>query len=292
LEAIRAQKTAGTASGLDVAQQETLLANVRVTIPPLEQNYAQYEHALAILLGRPPEHFKLGRERFFSIRVPKLAAGLPSDLLYRRPDIALAEANLAAAKFDVKKARAALFPSIKLTGEGGFESTALKTLFRPDSLFYQMASGLTQPLLSAYALKAQEDFDRARYMELLETYRKTIIVSFQDTEDALVAYKKTSKQERLQRSAVASARKAYKMAGEQLKSGVIDLTTLLSIQRDLFAAEDALVEARLARLMATVSLYKALGGGWQRPMNADVAAVSVKGAGYVNQTTSGEAKAP
>lgn len=290
LEAIKAQKAAGTASGLDIAQQETLVANVRVTIPPLEQNYAKYSHALAVLLGMPPEYLKLDGEDLFSIRVPRLSAGLPSDLLYQRPDIAVAEANLAAAKFDVSAARAALFPSIKLTGEGGFESTALKALFRPDSLFYQMAAGLTQPLLSAYSLKAKEDFDRARYMELLENYRKAIIASFQDTEDALTAYKKTTEQENLQRAAVASARHAYDISTEQLKSGVIDLTTLLGVQRTLFSAEDALVEVRLQRLLSVVSLYKALGGGWQRPTEADIATVPANINTPAVRVTRGEAK--
>ncbi len=271
LEAIKARNAAGTASGLDVAQQETFAANVKVTIPPLEQSYAQYRHALAVLLGVPPEHFDPGRESLFAVRVPRIKAGLPSDLLWQRPDIAAAEARLAAARFDVSAARAALFPSIKLTGEGGFESTALKALFRPDSLFYQMAAGLMQPLLSAYSLRAKEDFDRARYMELLEGYRKTIIAAFQDTEDALVAYRKTAEREALQRKAAASARRAYTISKAQLESGVIDLTTLLSVQRTLFNAEDALAEARLSRLLAAVSLYKALGGGWHRPADAAVA---------------------
>lgn len=292
LEAIKARNAAGTASGLDVAQQETLVANIRVTIPPMEQNYAQYKHALAVLLGMPPERFDIDREDLFEIRVPRLAAGLPSDLLYQRPDIAAAEAELAAASFDISAARAALFPSIKLTGEGGFESTALKTLFRPDSLFYQMASGLTQPILSAYALKAQVDLDKARYMELLETYRKGIISAFRDVEDALIAYKKTTEQEALQRQAVTSARKAYEISAAQLKSGVIDLTTLLSVQRTLFTAEDAMAEARLSRLLAVVSLYKALGGGWQRPTDAEVARVPLIQAGTENVPSRVEAKAP
>ncbi|MEJ2123627.1 MAG: efflux transporter outer membrane subunit [Alphaproteobacteria bacterium] len=270
LKAIKAREEAGTASGLDVAQQETQVANVRATIPPLEQSYAQHRHALAVLLGKLPEGFKLARGDLYRVRVPRISAGLPSDLLIQRPDIAVAEAKLVAARFDVSAARAALFPSIKLTGEGGFESTALKTLFRPDSLFYQMASGLSQPLLNAYSLKAQLEADREHYMELLETYRKTIISSFQDTEDALVAYRKTAEQERLQRKAAASARKAYEISAAQLKSGVIDLTTLLSVQRTLFSAEDAMAEARLNRLNAAVSLYKALGGGWQRPISAEL----------------------
>lgn len=292
LDVIKARNTAGTASGLDVAQQETLVANIRVTIPPLEQSFAQYKHALAVLLGMPPERFDFDREDLFELRVPRLSAGLPSDLLCQRPDVSVAEADLAAASFDVSAARAALFPSIKLTGEGGFESTALKALFRPDSLFYQMAAGLTQPILSAYSLKAKVDLDKARYMELLEIYRKSIISSFRDVEDALIAYKKSTEQEELQRQAVTSARKAYEISAAQLKSGVIDLTTLLTVQRTLFTAEDAMVEVRLARLVAAVSLYKALGGGWQRPTDTEVARVPVVQQGAEKEPLRVEAKAP
>jgi NodT family efflux transporter outer membrane factor (OMF) lipoprotein len=271
LDAIRERLQAGTVSGLDVAQQETLVANLRVVIPPLEQSYAQFVNALAVLLGRPPEHFKLGGEDVFTLRVPGIAPGLPSELLCQRPDIAAAEANLAAARFDVSASRAALFPSIQLTGQGGFESTALKTLFRPDSLFYQVGAGLTQPLLSAYGLQAQLDLDRARYTELLETYRGAIISAFRDVEDALVAYRKSAEQERLQRLALTSARKAYEITETQLRSGTIDVTTLLSVQQNVFTAEDAVVEARLARLQAAVSLYRVLGGGWNRPLDTAVA---------------------
>lgn len=275
LEAIQARLKAGTASGLDVAQQETLVANLRVVIPPLEQSLAQFTNALAVLLGQPPERFTLGGEDLFALRVPSIAAGLPSDLLHQRPDIAAAEANLAAARFDVSAARAALFPTIQLTGQGGFESTALRALFRPDSLFYQMSAGLTQPILNAYALRAQVDFDRARYAELLETYRLAIISAFRDVEDALIAYKKTSEQERLQRTAEAAARRAYEISEAQLRSGVIDLTTLLNIQQNIFDAEDALAQARLARLQAVLSLYRAIGGGWHRPFDTEIATVPV-----------------
>ena len=275
LDAIRARNTAGTASGLDVAQQETLTANVRAQIPPLEQSYQQFVNALAVLLGSVPEHFKIGKEDLFAIRVPRIAPGIPSELLCRRPDIALAEAQLAASSFDVSQARAALFPSIQITGQGGFQSEAFKNLFRPDSLFYQMAASLFQPLLSAYGLRAELDRTRARYQELLEFYRLAVISSFQDVEDALTAYVKTTEQERLLQAALASARRAYQISEEQLRSGVIDLTQLLDVQQSLFSAEDSLAQARLSRLLATVALYQALGGGWQVPPEAAIGQVPV-----------------
>ncbi len=143
LEAIKARNEAGTAFGLDIAQQETLVANQSARVPPLELAYEQNLHALAILLGRPPEGFGARVEDLYSVHIPVVRAGLPSELLTRRPDIASAEAALAAARFNVQSARAAMLPSIKLTGDGGFTSTALRNLFTPQNTFYDMAAGLT-----------------------------------------------------------------------------------------------------------------------------------------------------
>lgn len=294
LEAIVARNKAGTASGLDVAQQETLVANQAVKIPPLEQSYEQNLHALAVLLGRPPEGFSARTEDLYAIRVPVIRAGLPSDLLVRRPDIASAEAALAAARFNVQSARAAMLPSIQLTGNGGYTSTALHNLFTPQNLFYNMAAGLTQPILDQVRLQAQVDQDRARYVELLEIYRLAIISAFRDVEDQLTAIRKLSEQERLQQDAVRSARKAYEISSAQLRSGIIDITTLINVQQTLFNAEDALAQVRLARLQAAVSLYQALGGGWQRPPDTEVAQLPRDGdaAGAATSVPSPKATAP
>jgi NodT family efflux transporter outer membrane factor (OMF) lipoprotein len=273
LEAIKARNKVGTASGLDVAQQETLVANVKVTIPPLEQNYRQFRNALAVLVGKPPELFDLQSEDLFAIRVPAIEPGLPSDLLCRRPDIAEAEARLSAARFTVSSARAALFPTIQLTGNGGVASTALSSLFSPQNLFYNATVGITQPITNLYQLRAVLDQDQARYAELLENYRSAIISAFRDVENALIAYQKTAEQERLQNMAVVSARRAFQISEAQLKGGVIDLTTLLQVEQTLFTAESALAQVRLNRLQAANSLYQALGGGWARPADSKIAEV-------------------
>ncbi|MFT4080470.1 efflux transporter outer membrane subunit [Rhodomicrobium sp.] len=273
LDAIVARNKAGTTSGLDVAQQETLVANVKVTIPPLQRQLEQYKHALAVLVGRAPEFFSWRADDLYAIVVPQIPAGLPSELLCRRPDIADAEATLAAQRFAVSKARAAMFPSIQLTGAGGFQSAALASLFQPQSTFYNAAAGLTQPITNMVELQATLDQNRALYTELLATYKKTIIAAFQDVEDALVAYRKTAEQERLQREAVQAARRAYEISQAQLQGGIIDITTLLSIQQTLFSAENSLALVRQARLEAAVSLYRALGGGWSKPEGVTLAEV-------------------
>ncbi len=271
LKAIKDRFAAGAASGLDVAQQETLVANVAVLIPPLERNHQQYRYALSVLLGHAPEFFRYKGERLFSIRVPVIPSGLPSDLLCRRPDIASAEAQLSAAKFNVSSARAAMFPSIQLTGQGGFQSAALASLFQPQSVFYNMAAGLVQPITNEYGLQAQLDLQKAAYGELLQTYRKTIFTAFQNVESALIAYKKDARQEQLQFEAVTSARRAFDLSEQQLRGGIIDTTTLHQVQQTLFVAELAHAQIRLTRLQGAVSLYQALGGGWYKPGGAGIA---------------------
>ncbi len=274
LKAIRDRFAAGTASGLDVAQQETLVDNVAVTIPPLERQLEQYKHALAVLVGMAPEFFSYKADKLFSVAVPTIPAGLPSELLCRRPDIASAEAQLSTAKFNVSSARAAMFPSIQLTGNGGFESVALASLFQPQNAFYNAAVGITQPITNEYQLQAQLDLQRATYGEYLQDYRKAIVSAFQNAEDALIAYSKDAEQERLQYEAVQAARRAFKLSEDQLKGGIIDVTTLLQVQQSLFTAEIAYAQVRQARLQAAVTLYQALGGGWYKPSDAAIAEVA------------------
>ncbi len=274
LKAIRDRFAAGTASGLDVAQQETLVANVAVTIPPLERQLEQYKHALALLVGTAPEFFSYKGDKLFAVAVPTIPAGLPSDLLCRRPDIASAEAQLSAAKFNVSSARAAMFPTISLTGAAGFQSTALASLFQPQSVFYNAAASITQPITNEYQLQATLDLDRATYGELLQDYRKAIVSAFQNVEDSLIAYSKDAEQERRQHEAVLSARHAFDLSETQLRGGIIDVTTLLQIQQTLFTAELAYAQIRQTRLQAAVSLYQALGGGWYKPGDAAIAEVA------------------
>ncbi len=274
LKAIRDRFAAGTASGLDVAQQETLVDNIAASIPPLESALEQYKHALAVLVGTAPEFFKYKGDKLFSVAVPVIPAGLPSELLCRRPDIASAEAQLSAQKFDVSSARAQMFPTIQLTGNGGFQSAALASLFQPQNAFYNVAAGITQPLTNEYQLQAQLDLQRATYGELLADYRQTILTAFQNVENSLIAYSKAAETERLQHEAVLSARRAFALSEAQLKGGIIDVTTLLQVEQTLFTAELAYALDRQTRLQDAVSLYQALGGGWYKPFDTAIAEVA------------------
>jgi multidrug efflux system outer membrane protein len=262
LTVIRDRFNAGTAAALDVAQQETLVASQRATIPPLVIQELQNKQALALLVGRPPERLAVRGGAMSRIRIPRVTPGLPSELLTQRPDIRAAEARLAGADANVESARAAFFPSIQLTGEGGFQSAALRSLFGPGAAFYSLAAGLTQPILDGNRLLGQLDQQKGVRDELIETYRKTVVQAFTDVDQALVAVAQTAEQERLQREAVATAQRAFDLSEERLRGGTIDLTTLLQVQQTLFQQQDALAQVRLSRMQAIVSLYQALGGGF------------------------------
>jgi NodT family efflux transporter outer membrane factor (OMF) lipoprotein len=262
LALIQQRLQAGTASELDTAQQESVVATQRATIPLLEQLLRENMHALAVLLGRTPESFTARGGSMNQIATPRVTPGLPSDVLTQRPDIRQAEALLASASADVESARAAFFPNISLTGEGGFQSTALKALFRPEAAFYSMAASLVQPIFDGGRLQGDYDLQRGRQEELLQSYRKTIIQAFADVENGLVAVQQGARRERLQGDVVTASRRAFQISEQRLREGTIDLLTLLDTQQTLFVAEDALLQARLAHLLAIVSLYQALGGSW------------------------------
>lgn len=262
LNIVLAQEQAGAASALNVAQQRTVVAQQKAAIPPLEQQRQQSETALALLLGEPPERLSLGRQPLDELDVPTIGAGLPSSLLDRRPDVQNADALLAAARFNVKEAKAALFPSIQLTGSGGFQSAALGTLFNSANTIYSLAAGLTQPIFEGGALRGQIQLSEAQYQELGQTYVKTVLAAFGDVENALIAARQTALAYQAQQEVVAQAREAFRLSEAQYTAGAVDLLTVLNAQQSYFSARDQLVQAKSNRLQAAVALYKALGGGW------------------------------
>ncbi len=168
-------------------------------------------------------------------------------------------------------ARAQFFPSIQLTGQGGYQSAALATLFTPQSAFFNVAAGLTQPIFDAGRIQANFDLQKAVQDELLQTYRKTVISAFSDVDTALETLKQANERLRLQRIVVTSSQRAFELSERQLRAGTADIVTVLNTQLTLFQAQDSLAQFQLARLQAVVSLYQALGGGWSpktEPANA------------------------
>jgi outer membrane protein TolC len=196
------------------------------------------------------------------ITYPTVTPGLPSELLTQRPDIREAEARLASADANVENARAQFLPSIMLTGEGGYQSAIFKTLLRPESALYTAAVGLTQPIFDGLRLQGNLDLQKGVQDELLQNYRKAVISAFTDVENALDAIRQTALREQLQQDVVTSSRQAFTISEQRLREGTIDLVTVLQTQQTLYQAEDTLAQARLAHVLAIVSLYQALGGGW------------------------------
>ncbi len=266
LDAIKQRRDVGTASELDVAQQEAVVATQRAVLPTLEQAVLQTKNTLALLIGRAPEYANIRGGSLNRLPIPRVTPGLPSELLTQRPDVREAEAQLAATDANVYAARAAFLPSIQLTGTGGFVSNALKTLFNPaHSGFYTAVASLTQPLVDGYRLKGLLNQAQGRQEELLQVYRRSVISAFTDVENALVAVQQTAERERRQREVVEASRRAFDLSETRLREGTIDLVTLLNTQQTLFQAQDTLALVRIARFQATVSLFQALGGGWPPP---------------------------
>jgi multidrug efflux system outer membrane protein len=262
LSVIRQQVAAGTATGLDLAQQETVVAQQESAVPPLRQTVSQNTAALAVLVGLAPAQLDLVGEGFDGLDVPSPSAGLPSELLARRPDVLSVEASLAAANANVAAARAALLPSIGLSAQGGFQSLLLGTLLRPEAQFYSMAASLAQTVFDGGALRGRVQLARAQQEELLVLYRQTILNALSDVESALAALRETTEQEILLREAENRAARAYSIAEGQLRGGIINLITLLQTQTTLFTARRNLSTGRLRRFQASVGLFRAMGGGW------------------------------
>ncbi|SDB43810.1 efflux transporter outer membrane subunit [Belnapia rosea] len=262
LRVIRQRVAVGTATGLDLAQQETVVAQQQAQIPPLVQELEQNRNSLGTLVARPPETVRLEGGVFNRLAVPKVTPGLPAEVLARRPDVLNAEAALAAANANIVVARAQLLPSVTLTGTGGFSSLALENLLRPGSVIFNIAGGLVQPIFRGGALRGQVELNEGRAQELLALYRNAILNALVDAENALVALRQTTEQEALQSNAVRMAERAYNISEAQLEAGTIDQVTLLNTQQTLFSARVTLADARLARLQAAVALFRALGGGW------------------------------
>lgn len=272
LDAIRERRKAGTGTDLDVAQQESVLANQKALVPPLRQTLDQNANALAVLVSRPPESVRLAGGSLDRIAIPRVTPGLPSELLTQRPDIRRQEAQLASATANIGNARAQFFPTIQLTGNGGYQSSALVSLFQPHAAFFQLVGSATQPIFDGGKILGNFEYAKARQDELLQTYRKTIVQAFTDVDNALFSIKQTTIKLQLQRDVVNASRRAFDLAEQQLRAGTADIVTVLNTQLTLFQAEDALSQAQLARLLAIVSLYQALGGGWEprmeKPVNA------------------------
>lgn len=264
LELTHAQHERGYVTGLDVSIAEAQLAAARATAPALERQIVEIEDQISILVGSNPE--PVVRARYGEAvpdAPPQPPAGIPSQLLERRPDIALAEQGLVAANAQVGVAKAALFPNISLTGSAGSLSVPFSNLFSAPAAAWSAGVALIQPLVSVQSNLYQVDLADARKREALFQYGKTVQAAFQDVADALVEYRTYGEEERQQVQQVEALRRARAIALARYRMGYVSYFDVIQADRDLFVAELALAQAFANNMSALVHLYSALGGGWQ-----------------------------
>ncbi|WNZ76862.1 efflux transporter outer membrane subunit [Pseudomonas sp. P105] len=261
LDLVQTRYDAGSATALELSQQKSLVAAQQRRLPQVQQQAREALISLAALLGQPVQSVTLDDENFDRLHWPAIDAGVPSDLLSRRPDIAAAEARLAAAQADISVARAAMLPSVTLGLSLATGADIAEQLLRNN--VYNLTAGLAAPIFNNGRLSAERDRATARQEELLELYRAAIINGFADVEKALNGIHGLDQQRQWQSEELHQAQSAFDIAQSRYQAGAEDLLTVLETQRTLYDAQDMNVQLRLARVQASVALYRALGGGWR-----------------------------
>lgn len=266
LDAVQARYRAGMSNPVELATQRAVLARAESTIPELQEREDEARTALALLVGRPPEGFRIDPMPLSKLTEPPIAAGVPSELLARRPDIYMAEANLRAADADLVAARAALLPSLSLTAAGGIQNPAMQAAvitLSGTGPTLNLGAGLIQTIFDGGRLRALRAEAQAKDEELLAAYRGAILAALVDVENSLSAIHHLDTMREFQAVGLAQSERAFAGAELRYRQGSGDFLTLLEAQQIMYAARDQYSQYRLARLQALVGLCKALGGGWQ-----------------------------
>ena len=268
LALVQRRTNAGYAAASDLIQQRAVLAAEQAALPALEQQELETRTALATLLGRPPEGFAVTGDALGALAAPVVTPGLPSALLTRRPDVAAAEANLKAAHADLAAARVAFLPDITLTATGGIAYPALAAAVDTlpgVGLAAGLGANLVQAVFDGGKNAAKTDEALAHEEELLAAYRAAVIASFADVENALGNVSHLAAQETALREQVIETEKVLVAAQRKYTAGYSDFLTVTDAEKSVYQARAQLSDIRRARLVASVALYKALGGGWTRP---------------------------
>jgi NodT family efflux transporter outer membrane factor (OMF) lipoprotein len=261
LELTRNRYSGGIASQVDVAQAETQLETTRAQAVDLGVQRAQFEHAIAVLTGQPASSFALPVSPLASVP-PVVPVGLPSDLLERRPDVAGNERRMASANAQIGIARAAYFPTISLGASGGFESTSITNWFIGPSGFITAGASAIETVFDAGRRRAVSDEARAAYDQSVANYRETVLSAFQEVEDNLAALRLLEDEAKTQDAAVASAQRSLQLSTNRYKGGVATYLEVITAQSTALSDQRVAVEIASRRMTASVSLIKALGGGW------------------------------
>jgi multidrug efflux system outer membrane protein len=269
-EVLRLQKArfdGGVAPESDMRQAEAQYQIAAAAVPSLQRQVAQQENLISLLAGRNPGPVERGRT-FSQLAVPSIPAGLPSDLLARRPDIRQAEQSLIAANADIGVARAAYFPRISLTALLGLQSQELAQLFKGASFAWTAGGGLTQSLFSGGALQSQVEFAQARQRELVANYQTAVISALRDVNDALIARTTLEAQRAEQEKNVAALTRLLELAKRRYKEGAAIFLEVATAEQSLFDAQIQLDSVRAQLFQSYADLYRAFGGGWVQTAEA------------------------
>jgi outer membrane protein, multidrug efflux system len=261
LELVQSRHSGGIASGLDVAEEETLLNSTRTQAILLQQQRKQFEDAIAVLVGKPPPDFHLA-SRELAAEPPNIDATIPSDLLERRPDIAESERQMAVANAQIGISKAAYYPSLQLYGQGGWNSASITQLLNAQSGFWAFGANVAQDIFSGGALHAQVRYSQAGYDATVANYRGTVLTAFQEVQDDITGLQVLYSARQSQADAVNSARRQVDIATSRYVGGLVNYLDVVSAQQNLLSNEQEAAIIQGQRLVTSVLLVKALGGGW------------------------------
>jgi NodT family efflux transporter outer membrane factor (OMF) lipoprotein len=255
----------GLTSDLDVQQASTLLSTTRAVVPALETALAASIHRLGVLLGQTPESLETELSTVAPIPAapPVVPVGLPSELLLRRPDVALAERRLAAATANIGVAKSDLFPKFYLTGAAGFQGVSADEWFTSGSKFWSFGPAVQWRLFDAGRIRANVKVQNARQEQALASYENTALSAFEDVEDAMTAYAKEQIRRQSLEEAVKSSEESLRLANQLYGNGLANFINVLDAERSLYQAQDALVQSDKTVTTDVIALYKSLGGGWE-----------------------------
>jgi multidrug efflux system outer membrane protein len=272
LQLVDSRHKGGVASGLDVAQEETLLNTTRTQAILLQQQRKQFEDAIAVLIGKPAPDFHLAIGELKDVPLA-LDAGLPSDLLERRPDIAEAERQMAVANAQIGIARAAYYPSLNLFGNGGWQAADIAKLANVQSVFWAVGANVAESIFTGGSRRAQVQFANAGYDASVAFYRDSVLNAFREVQDDVTGLTVLDQANQSQQQAVDAARRTLDIASSRYTGGLVSYLDVVSAQQNLLNNEQELAVIHGQRLVTSVLLVKALGGGWDA---SSLSAVQVK----------------
>lgn len=286
LQVVQTRRDGGLASGLDVAQEETLLDATRTQATLVRLTRSTLQDAIADLVGRSASDFRLPSTQLVA-EPPAVDIGLPSDVLERRPDIAEREREMAAANANIGVAITAFFPSVTLFGTGGWQSTVLSSIFSATSTLWSIGAAATEQIFNGGATRAGVRLAQAQYAETVANYRESVLNAFHEVQDAIAGLGVLHDARASQAAAVGAAQRALDIATSRYTGGLANYLDVVSAQESLFSAQQLAVQIRGEELVTAVGLVTALGGGWDAASLAAIKAVPPKPAGTTSKTSGG-----